>query len=85
MSMGMLKPLDRVKVILKNGEDGYIMAECPYIPGCRSQGKTREEAITNIREAAELCLDIRREEGWPLFEQPRTPVDPRADVIELEL
>ncbi|KUO95213.1 hypothetical protein ATW55_03265 [Ferroacidibacillus organovorans] len=81
----MLKNLDRVKVVLKNGEDGYILAECPSIPGCRSQGKTRAEAITNIREAAELCLDVRRGEGWPLFEEPHTPIDPRADVIELEL
>jgi len=44
-------------VILKTGEDGYIVAECPVIPGCISQGRTRGEALANIREAIELCLE----------------------------
>ena len=44
-------------VILKTGEDGYFVAECPVIPGCISQGRTREEALANIREAIELCLE----------------------------
>jgi predicted RNase H-like HicB family nuclease len=39
------------QVIIYSGEDGYWVAECPSLPGCISQGKTREEAITNIREA----------------------------------
>ena len=39
------------RVILYRGEDGYWVVECPSLPGCISQGKTREEAITNIREA----------------------------------
>jgi predicted RNase H-like HicB family nuclease len=39
------------QVIIYYGEDGYWVAECPSLPGCVSQGKTREEAITNIREA----------------------------------
>jgi predicted RNase H-like HicB family nuclease len=39
------------QVIIYAGEDGYWVAECPSLPGCISQGKTREEAITNIREA----------------------------------
>jgi predicted RNase H-like HicB family nuclease len=37
--------------------DGWIVAECPVIPGCISQGRTREEALENIREAIELCLE----------------------------
>jgi len=53
-------------VILKTGEDGYIVAECPVIPGCISQGRTREEALANIREAIELCLENQASEGWPL-------------------
>ena len=39
------------QVILYPGEDGYWIVECPSLPGCISQGTTKEEAITNIREA----------------------------------
>jgi len=39
------------QVIIYAGEDGYWVAECPSLPGCISQGRTREEAIANIREA----------------------------------
>ena len=42
------------------------IAECPSIPGCVSQGKTREEALTNIKEAIALCLEVRAERGMPL-------------------
>ena len=53
-------------VILSPGEDGYLVAECPVIPGCISQGRTRAEALRNIREAIELCLEGQVEEGWQL-------------------
>lgn len=53
-------------IILTPGEDGYVVAECPVIPGCISQGRTREEALENIREAIELCLENRVKEGWDL-------------------
>lgn len=39
------------QVIIFRAEDGYWVAECPSLPGCLSQGKTKEEAVTNIREA----------------------------------
>jgi predicted RNase H-like HicB family nuclease len=39
------------QVVIYRGEDGYWVAECPSLPGCVSQGKTREEAIANIRDA----------------------------------
>jgi len=39
------------QVVVFPGEDGYWVAECPSLPGCISQGKTKEEAIANIREA----------------------------------
>ena len=42
------------------------VAECPSIPGCVSQGKTREEALANVREAIHLCLEVRAERGMPL-------------------
>ncbi|HEV2352295.1 MAG TPA: type II toxin-antitoxin system HicB family antitoxin [Terriglobia bacterium] len=45
------------KVVLEPGEDGWIVAECPSLPGCVSQGRTEAEAIDNIREAIQLWLD----------------------------
>jgi len=39
------------QVIIYRGEDGYWVAECPSLPGCLSQGKTKEDAVANIREA----------------------------------
>ena len=56
----------KLPVILMSGEDGYIVAEVPVLPGCVSQGRTKEEALANIREAAQLCLESMEEEGWTL-------------------
>jgi len=39
------------QIILYSGEDGYWVAECPSLPGCVSQGKTKEQAIENMKEA----------------------------------
>jgi predicted RNase H-like HicB family nuclease len=46
-----------LKVVLEPGEDGYIVAHCPALKSCWSQGRTREEALRNIREAIELYLE----------------------------
>ncbi|BCV22911.1 type II toxin-antitoxin system HicB family antitoxin [Moorella sp. Hama-1] len=54
-------------VTIYPGEDGWFVAECPIIPGCISQGATKDEALANIREAIELCLEVRKEKGLPLF------------------
>jgi predicted RNase H-like HicB family nuclease len=51
---------------LDRDEDGIWIAECPSIPGCVSQGSSREEALSNIREAIALCLEVRAERGMPL-------------------
>ncbi len=59
----------KLPVVITPGEDGYLVAEIPVIPGCISQGRTREEALDNIREAAELCLESMDEEGWTLPEE----------------
>lgn len=47
-------------------EDGVWVVECPSIPGCISQGKTRGEALENVKEAIALCLEVRAERGMPL-------------------
>ena len=56
----------KLPVVLTPGEDGWIVAECPLIPGCISQGKDEREAVANIREAIELCIETRPHEGWSL-------------------
>ena len=56
---------------LQQDEDGVWVAECPAIPGCVSQGKTREEASRNLKEAMQACLDVRKEKGMPLTVETR--------------
>jgi len=56
----------KLPVIVQQDEEGWYVAECPVIPGCVSQGRTLEEALVNVREAMELCLEVRLEEGFPL-------------------
>jgi predicted RNase H-like HicB family nuclease len=46
---------------LDRDEDGIWIAECPSIPGCVSQGVTKEAALENIKEAIQLCLEVRAE------------------------
>jgi predicted RNase H-like HicB family nuclease len=53
------------------GEDGYWVAECPSLPGCISQGQTREEALTNIREAIAGYVAALEEDGLPVPPVPR--------------
>jgi predicted RNase H-like HicB family nuclease len=53
-------------VTLYQDEDGWYVVECPVIPGCMSQGKTEAEALRNIQEAIQLCLEVRREQNLPL-------------------
>lgn len=43
-------------VVLEQAEDGWIVAECPALPGCVSQGRDEDEAITNIKEAITAWL-----------------------------
>ncbi len=53
-------------VTIDRDEDGAWVVECPAIPGCVSQGKTRDEALKNIEDAIRLCLEVRAEQGMPL-------------------
>ncbi len=53
-------------VLLYPGEDGYVVAEVPRLPGCVSQGKTRDEALANACEAISLHEDVLLERGLPI-------------------
>ena len=58
-------------VTLDRDEDGVWVIECPAIPGCVSQGQTREEALVNIEDAIRVCLQVRAEQGMPLTVETR--------------
>lgn len=66
----------RLKVLLHPAEEGGFWAEVPALPGCVSEGESREEAIANIREAAEGWLEVSAEQAQN---------DPLAQVIEVDL
>ncbi len=65
----------RFLVRLTEGEDGYIVAECPALPGCVSQGKTKEEALANVREAIQGIVTVRRKHGLPIPEEQVAEVE----------
>lgn len=68
----------RRTVLLNSDEDGYFVVEVPSLPGCISQGKTREEALENIQEAIELYIQTLIEDGEPV------PVD-RYEMVQVEV
>jgi predicted RNase H-like HicB family nuclease len=57
------------QVMLYLGEDGYWVAECPSLPGCISQGETKQQALANIREAIEGYIAALQEDGLPVPEE----------------
>ena len=56
----------RFRVIIEPDEDGVFVAECPALPGCVSEGKTREEAMANIRDAIQGDLQSLEKHGEPI-------------------
>ena len=57
------------QVVIYPGEDACWIAECPSLPGCISQGKTREEAVQNIREAIQGYIAALEQDGLPIPEE----------------
>jgi predicted RNase H-like HicB family nuclease len=64
------------RVLLYPGEDGYTVAEVPSLPGCVSQGQTRDEALANIQEAITLHEEVLRERGEPV-------PDDNVEIVEV--
>ncbi len=54
------------KVLLYQDEDAYLIVEVPSLPGCVSQGATRDEALRNIREAIDLHIEVLLDRGQPV-------------------
>ena len=57
------------QVLVYPGEDGYWVAECPSLPGCISQGKSKEEAIMNIKEAIRAYVAALEQDNLPVPEE----------------
>jgi len=70
------EPKMTIKVLIRRGEDGFFVANCPSLKSCWSQGKTREVALANIREAIALYLE-------PMPKD--LPTDNSQEVVELSL
>jgi len=76
-----MRPMTRqFRVVVEDRDaDGWIVAECPDLPGCVSQGRTEREAIDNIKDAIRASLKTRRDHGLPLH------VDSHICAIEVEV
>ncbi len=57
----MQKKIYNFTVIIEKDEDGWFVASVPSLKGCHTQGKTMDEALSNIKEAIELCLEVEKE------------------------
>jgi len=63
-------------VTLTTAEDGWIVAECPALPGCVSQGKDQQEALSNIKEAIAAWL-------WAEDQKAAAAISARGDQPEI--
>ncbi len=68
----------RLRVILEPSDEGGYTVYVPSLPGCISEGDSREEALENIREAIELCLSLRRCNRWRTRRWSRSWLSDRA-------
>ena len=67
------------RVLIEQDEDGVYVVEAPALPGCVSQGRTRSEALANIREAIAAYLDSLKAHGEPV------PPSISEEVVEVDL
>lgn len=56
----------KYRIVIEQDEDGMFIVKCPALPGCLSQGKTREEAIENIRDAIEGYIESLKKHNEPV-------------------
>ncbi len=69
----------RFRVLIEQDEDGVFVAECPTLPGCVSQGRTREEALENIRDAIQGYFASLEKHGEAV------PPSIREDIVEVKV
>ena len=68
----------KYRVLIEQDEDGVFVAEVPSLPGCISQGDTREQAVENIKEAIALYLESLAAHGEPV------PPPITEELVEVE-
>jgi len=70
------------KIVLEpDAEDGGYVAHCPALPGCYSQGDTRDEALQNIREAIEAYIESLKKDNLPI----PLPVEPEIASVRVSV
>ncbi len=69
----------RSRVQIRQSEDGMFVAECPTFPGCISQGKTRVEAVENIKDAIKECIENLKMENKPV---PPSIIEDFVEIAE---
>jgi predicted RNase H-like HicB family nuclease len=67
------------RILIERDEDGMFVAECPCLPGCVSQGKSRKEALTNIQDAIKGYLDSLKKHNEPI------PPSIEEEIVEVTL
>jgi len=69
----------RFRVVIEEDEDGKFVSSCPTLPGCWSQGDTRDEAVTNIKDAISGYLESLEKHGDPI------PMPITEEIVEVDL
>jgi predicted RNase H-like HicB family nuclease len=69
----------KVRILIEQDEDGIFVAECPSLPGCVSQGKTRSEAVQNIQDAIRGYLESLKRHNEPI------PPSIDEEIVEVAL
>jgi len=69
----------KVRILIEQDEDGVFVAECPTLPGCISQGNSREEALANIQDAIKGYLESLKKHDEPI------PPSIEEEVVEVSL
>jgi antitoxin HicB len=69
----------RYRILIEQDEDGIFVAECPCLPGCISQGKSRKEALENIRDAIKGYLESLKKHNEPV------PPSIEEEIIEVTI
>ena len=69
----------RYRILIKQEEEGMFIAECPALPGCVSQGKTRNEALANIRDAIKGYIESLKKHNEPI------PPSVEEEIVEIEI